>query len=175
MSQVSCGKFRLGAPLGHRMFEVRERPTPGGVVQGHVGHHHRQAGTEEARVDPSEEEGQTQPGLGDPIAMGPRDPCDQAVQAQAPQLVRQPPGREPGQSEQRRQVRPEVTVTPAIGQQPKDDEQAQERLDDRVGEAQGGGPLPLDGDRAGDAGKRGFSDRTVVADALDVQETSVGI
>src|SRR3972149_118686 len=49
------------------------------------------------------------------------------------------------------------------------------RLDARVGEAQGGGPLPLDRDRLGDAGERGFSNRAVVADSLDVQETSVGL
>src|SRR2546425_1471333 len=74
MSQVSCGKFDLRAPLVHGVFEVRERATQRCVALCRVGHHHGQAWTEEARVDPGEEEGQAQPGLGDPIAMGPRDP-----------------------------------------------------------------------------------------------------
>ena len=109
--------------------------------------------------------------------MGPRQPCDEAVQAQAPQLVRHPPGRDRarGQPEQRRERRAEIVVTPAVGQQPKHHQQAQERLDDGVGEPQGGRSLPLDGHRPGDPGERRFTDRAVVADPLDVQETSVGL
>ena len=126
-------------------------------------------------MNPCEEQGQTQPGLGDPIPMGPREPRDQAVQAQAPQLIRHPSGRDGWQPEQRRQVRAEVAVAPAVGQQPKDHQHTEECLDDRVGEAQGGGPLALDGDRAGHAGERDVPDRAVVADPLDVQETSVGV
>ena len=174
MSQVSCGELRLRAPVVHRVFEVRERPTQGCVVLCHVGHHQRQAGTEEARVCAGEEEGQAEPGLGDPIAMRARDAGDQAMQAQAPQVVGHLSGGDRGQPEQGRQVHAEVAVAPAVGQQAKHHQHAEERVDDRVGEAQGGGPLTLDGDRSS-TGERVFADRAIVADPLDVQETSVGL
>ena len=48
-------------------------------------------------------------------------------------------------------------------------------MDNGVGEAQGSGALPVDSRRPGDASERGFADRAVVTDPLDVQETSVGL
>ena len=109
--------------------------------------------------------------------MRPREPRDETVEAQAPQLVRHSPGweRVRGQAEQRPQGCPEFTVAPAIRQQAEDHQQTEQGLDDRVGEAQGGGPLPCDGHWLGDVSERRFADRAVVADPLDVQQTSVGL
>jgi hypothetical protein len=40
-----------------------------------------------------------------------------------------------------------------------------------IGEAERGGPLPIDDYRPGDVTERGFADRTVMADPLNVQPT----
>ena len=58
MSQVSCGKFRLGAPVVHRVFKLGEGAPEGRVVTDRVGHDQGQAGTEQASVHPGEEEGE---------------------------------------------------------------------------------------------------------------------
>src|SRR5437667_12738459 len=103
MSKASCGKFGLRAPLIHCGLELRECAAQRRVILRRVGHEHGQAWAEKTGVYPSEEQGETESGFGDPIALRPRKPRDQAVKAQAPQLVRQSPrgDRVRGQPEER--------------------------------------------------------------------------
>ena len=61
------------------------------------------------------------------------------------------------------------------GKQTKHQQRAEQRLHGHVGEAQAAGPLPIDLDRFIDPVERVFADGTVLADPLDVQETSVGL
>lgn len=94
MSQVSCGKFRLRAPLVHGALQLREGPSQAAVITDRFRHDHRQAGAKEAGMDACEKQRRPQAAVGDPIAMGARQPGDQAVQAQASQVVGHPPWRD---------------------------------------------------------------------------------
>ena len=109
------------------------------------------------------------------MALG--DARDQPVQAEAPEVVSQPPGREGcgGQAEQRGKVRPELGGSESVGQQPEDDERAEEGLDAGIGEAQGREPLIGDHLGALHLLEGCFAEGTVVAESLDVEETSVGL
>ena len=109
--------------------------------------------------------------------MGSGDPLDQAVQAQPPQVVRHLArghvvGRLPQQGSP---VVPQVAVGKTPRQQTKHQQRAEQRLHGRVGETQAAGPLPIDLDRFIDTVERVFADGTVLADPLDVQQTSVGL
>lgn len=66
-------------------------------------------------------------------------------------------------------------MTPAVSEQPKDQQDAEQRLNDGVRKPQGGRALAVDDAGAGEARERGFADRAIVADPLDVQEASVGL
>ena len=70
---------------------------------------------------------------------------------------------------------PQIAVGKTTGQQTKHQQRAEQRLHRHVGEAQSTGPLPIDLDRFIDTAERVFADGTVLADPLDVQETSVGL
>ena len=67
----------------------------------------------------------------------------------------------------------------AVGETPRQETEHQQRAEQRlhrhVGEPQAAGPLPIDLDRFIDTAERVFADGTVLADPLDVQETSVGL
>ena len=52
---------------------------------------------------------------------------------------------------------------------------AEQCLHGRIGEVQTAGPLPIDLDWIIDPVERIFAQRTILADPLDVQETSVGL
>ena len=70
---------------------------------------------------------------------------------------------------------PQVAVGKTSGQQTKHQQCAEQGLHGHVGEAQAAGTLPIDLDRFIDTAERVFADGTVLADPLDVQETSVGV
>jgi len=61
-----------------------------------------------------------------------------------------------------------------LGQEAEHHQGGKEGLHPRVGEGQSGGSLSLHLDRAGDLAKLLFSHSAIMADSLDVQETSVG-
>ena len=69
----------------------------------------------------------------------------------------------------------QVAVGKTPRQQTKHQQRAEQRLHGHVGETQGTGPLPIDLDRFIDPTERVFADRAIVAESLDVQETSVGL
>lgn len=158
-SSFSCRAFRLGAPLVHDGFEAVEGAAQGAVVTRHVRHHERQARSEQARVGASEEQGHAQ-------AVG----CDAISVGEPPRGQRRR-----GDAQEGGQRGGHVTLPPAGGHQAKQDEHAEERLDEWIGEGQGRHPLAADPGRAGEAGKRRVSDRTVVADPLDGEQPSIGV
>jgi len=78
-------------------------------------------------------------------------------------------------AEQVRPVVAQVLVGKPLRQQTQDHQRAEQRVHDGVVEAQCAAPLTGHLYRAGDLGPRGFANVTIVADAFDVQETSVGV
>ena len=69
MSQVSCGDFRLGARLVHRVLEALERPAERAVVRREIGHDGRQSRTDGAGPYARQEQRQAQACVGDAVAM----------------------------------------------------------------------------------------------------------
>ena len=70
---------------------------------------------------------------------------------------------------------PQVAVGETTGCQTEHHEHAEQRLHCGVGESQPTGTLPVDLDRFVDTAERVFADGTVLADPLDVQQTSIGL
>jgi hypothetical protein len=68
----------------------------------------------------------------------------------------------------------QVSVGEPDGQETKDDQNTQQRLDARVTEAQRSGALVIDDDGLADLVKRLLADVAVRADSLHVKQTSVG-
>jgi len=69
----------------------------------------------------------------------------------------------------------QVSVGEPGGQEAKDDQDAEQRLDTRVAEAQRSCALVIDDDGLADLVKRPLADVAVRADSLDVKQTSVGL
>lgn len=110
MSQVSCDKFPLRAPVVHCLLQSRERAAERAVVRSEVGHHGRQAGTDRAGPHAREEEREAQGRVSDPIPLALRLTLDQAAQPQPTQVVGHVARRQRlwGESEQWRHVPAEV-------------------------------------------------------------------
>ena len=70
---------------------------------------------------------------------------------------------------------PERTVGKPFGQQTEDYEGTEQRHDVRVGETEGGHAFPLDDSGTCERQESLLSQTTVVAQSLDVKETSVGL
>ena len=130
----------------------------GGVGGDGLEEYERESRTEEAVVAASEEQRVAQARLGDLVAMRPRDSFDQAVQAQAAQVIGD--GAEP---------LTQIGVGEAAGQKVEDCERVEQGLDAFRFEAQGGSSLLVYHARALNGVKPPFSDRAVVADSLDVE------
>src|SRR5947208_3479740 len=101
---------------------------------------------------------------------------DESVQSQAPQIVAQPTR---GQlvrthAQQGGQLWTKVFGAKSSGHEHKHQQGVQERLDPLLPIAQSRDPLILDLNRLVDLRKRRFPQGTVLADLLDVQQTSVG-
>ena len=124
-----------------------------------------------------EEERLAVPGGGDSVAVAVRDAFDEPVVAETSQVVGRLPA---GQGveiapEQGCEVVPEIAVGEPAGQQPEDAQDREQCLDPVVGEAHSGHALAGGGgDRVGDRGQDGGAVGGVVAESLDVEETSVG-
>ena len=70
---------------------------------------------------------------------------------------------------------PQVAGGETTRQETKHQQRAEQRLHRQVGEAQAAGPLTIDLDRFVHTAERVFADGAVLADPLDVQETSIGL
>src|SRR3990172_2295555 len=78
------------------------------------------------------------------------------------------------QAQEGRERLSQLAVGEATGTQSEEQESQEEGLDARIPEAETGGALAVDALGVLDALKRVFAERTVMAEALDVEQTSVG-
>lgn len=69
---------------------------------------------------------------------------------------------------------PQVAVGETTGCQTEHQKPAEQGLHGRIGESQPAGTLSVDLDQFVDTAERVFADGTVLADPLDVQQTSIG-
>ncbi len=102
---------------------------------------------------------------------------DEAVQAQAPEVVGHASLGELGwgDTQQVSQRLAQVFVGKTLGQQGEQHDDAEQCLDARVVEVQGRSPLASDGDRLHHLLEGVLADGAIMADALDVEKTSVGL
>ena len=107
--------------------------------------------------------------------MAARNSFDNAVEAQPAQVVRHPAERIVSwvKAQQLREQGAHLPIGEPSKLKTEDYENSQQSLDAGITEAQGGGSLPIDFDRANDLIKGIFADRTIMRDLLDVQ-TDVG-
>src|SRR3990172_1903712 len=127
-------------------------------------------------VDAAEQQRGLEAWARDLVAPGPGDALDQAVEAQAPQVVGHPSlgdlaGRE---AQQGGELIAKLAVGEAAGTEPEEEQRQEQGLHARISEAQASGALPADLLGSLDALERVFAHRAVVAEALDVEQTSVG-
>ena len=78
------------------------------------------------------------------------------------------------QAQQWREMRTHVFVGEPLGQQTIEDQHAQERLHTRIGEGQGGHALVADDLGPRDLLERVVAEEAIVAELLDVEQTSIG-
>ncbi len=104
-------------------------------------------------------------------------PFDEAVEAEPSEVVGHLAcGHGLGvDAEEGREVSAEVAVGEPVGQESEHDDGGEQGVDARVAEAERGDALTVEGDGLRDVVERGFADGGVVADSLDVEETSVGV
>lgn len=102
--------------------------------------------TEEARAGARKEERDPYAVLGNVVAMGAVDADDEAVEAEAAELVGQAArGQCVGRyAQQARECGAQVAVGETLGEEPEQDQGAQERVEARVGEAERRDPLAID-------------------------------
>lgn len=98
--------------------------------------------SEEAEIELRIEEGDFEAVTGDAIAVGLRDPVNETLEAQPPEVVGHRCGRV-GPPEQRLDVRAQVSIVKAARQMRKAREGLEERHDARIAEPQGGDALPV--------------------------------
>ena len=68
----------------------------------------------------------------------------------------------------------EIAVGEPVGQEAEHDDGGKQGVDSRVGESECGRALTADDGGSGEVGEGGFTNGGVVADSLDVEETSIG-
>src|SRR6478735_4606754 len=88
MSQVSCWHPSLLDPMAEHLIERIKASAQFRIVQSYLGYDLGKAGAQEPSIGAGTEQDRSTPLSRHPIAMGPGDPLDQAVQAKPPQVVR---------------------------------------------------------------------------------------
>src|SRR5712691_12912641 len=146
------------------------------VWAGRIGCDDGETGPEGAVVEPGTKQRGTQALAGDSISVGVWNALDEAVHAQATQIV--------GNSacgilarlvpEQGSKVLSDVLVSERALDEEEQEKDVEQGLNAGVGEAQGGSALAVDGDGSLHFLEGCLADETVVTDALDVEQTSVG-
>src|SRR6266576_6501105 len=108
--------------------------------------------------------------------MAVREACDQPVQAQAAQVVGHAArGHGAGiQPQQQSETLADILVGKPLRPQTKQDQHAQQRLHARIGERQSGDTLAAHDLRLCDLPKSVLADLAIVAECLDVEQTSIG-
>src|SRR5918911_2172266 len=128
-------------------------------------------------MNTGEVQGRAQPEVSNTVAVGLGNPFNHAVPAEAPQIVghlslRDQVGQLPGEQ---RELLSQITVCEAAGNQTKPDQQMPERQHTQVGGAESRGALAVDLDRTVQPVQRLFSHGAVLAETLDLEQTSVGL
>src|SRR5579871_2154041 len=177
MSQVSCGDFLLLNPAVNGGVQLVEAPAQDGIVQRGFRDHLGQARSQDAVIGAGAEQCCPPAAGGHSVAVGAGHTLDQPVQAQAAQVISHLAR---GQgfrrlSQKRRPVIAQVAVGKTSGQQTKHQQCTQERLHGAVREAQGASPLFIDRYRLIEPAEGVLAQGAILADRLDVQQTSVGL
>src|SRR5512135_3652302 len=177
LCRVSRGHLLSLDPSLDRRIELVKPSAQVGVVPSFFGGDQGEAGTQDPVIDARAEQRGATTLSGHPIAMGPGDSLDQAVQPQPAQVVAHLPhshvvGR---LAQERGPMAPEIAAGETTGEQSEHQHRAEKGLHGRVREAQTAGSLSADLDRLIDTAERVFAHGTVLADPLDVQETSIGL
>jgi len=136
-----------------------------------------QAGYEQALGEPGEESCLADAGNGDLVAEAVRDPLDETVDAQPPELVGDLPAGHGlwVKPRQGREAVSQVAVGETVGQQPEGAQGGQQGLHARAGDGHtGGAGAGRADDGAGEGGQDGSAFGGVVADPLDVKQAPAG-
>lgn len=136
-----------------------------------------QAGTDHSGIQAGEEESHAPTEVGHLVTMRVGNALDQAMQAQPSQVVRHLAWGQLiwGKAQEGCEQHPQFVIGEAQRQKPKGNECAEQGLHAWIGEAQSRDPLPSNRQRLADLLKGIFSQKAIVADLLDVQQTSVGL
>ena len=144
------------------------------AVARRVGIEFGHAGAQESGVGPCPEQRRAQTERCEPIAVGARFALDESVQAQSSQVVGHTAGRGGGAGEGV-DTGGQLRAGEPMRLQNETHDGREQGLRVRVGVAQGTGALAVLHDRPVHLLERAFAEMTVVADALDVQQTPVGL
>jgi hypothetical protein len=136
-----------------------------------------QTGADHSGIQAGEEESHAPTEVGDLVTMRVGNALDQAMQAQPSQVVSHLAWGQLiwGEAQERRQQRPQVVIGEPLRQKSKGNESIEQGLDAWVSEAQGRHPLSRKRLRLVHLLEGVFSEKAIVADLLDVQETSVSL
>lgn len=135
----------------------------------------REAGLEEAEVAARDEESCVQPELRHVVSSSPMQPFDEAMKTKAPEVIGHLP-RAKTVAENPRNMLSEITVGETLWEQPEEHEGREESKDTTVTEAKSWCALLfIDSYGPVNATEGVFADEAIVADPLDIQETSVGL
>src|SRR5450756_687938 len=159
------GRFGSADGLGEREFR-------GGWIGGDDG----QASSEGAIVEPGAEDCGSHALSGCTVLVGLGDTLDEAMHAQAPQIVGDASGGVLARlvAEERSKMLAEVFVSEGAADVEEQEQDVEQGLNAEVGEAQGRGPLAIQRDRFLHFLERRLTDEAVMTDALDVEQTSIG-
>ncbi len=137
----------------------------------------RKSGPEKAAVDAVEEDGDPQAGWGEAIAVGLGYAFDETVKAEATEVVGHPARGElfRAKAQQASEWLAPILVGEAAKLQDEEDQRGHEHLDTRIVEPQGRTMLPIDVDGIDHTTEIVLAQSGVMAESLDVEETSVGI
>ena len=136
-----------------------------------------QSGAQEPVVQPGEEQGPGEAGIGDLVAEGVRDAFDEPVLAQPPEVVGHLPRGDGlgGHAEELREDGAQVAVGEAAGKKPEHAQGREQGVDAGVAQAQARDAGPgLGNDRTGDLGDGGLAVGGIVAEFPGVQQTPGG-
>lgn len=177
MSQVSGSQVSLCDPILYRQIKLIKTYMEGVVQWRCLWEDVCQSGTDDSGVETGEEEGHAPTEVSDLITVGLGDAFDQAMQAQTSQVIGHLAWGELiwGEAQERCEQHPQLVIGETLRQKPKSDEGAEQSMDTRIGEAQSGDPLTRNHLGLVDLMKSFFSQKAIVADVLDAQETSVGL
>src|SRR5216683_5157064 len=176
MCQVSSGEFCLVDPCVNLFVDFVECGLEGCIGGAEVGKRGGQSRTQQSVVGAGKEQRCAQAELGDAIAEAVRQALDQAVQAQAAQLVGDGAlgDRFRIAAGQGGELLAQIVRAKALCKLAEQDDCMQQRVDARIGKAQARGTLAAGRDRAVDALKGIFRQDAIMADMLDIEQAVVG-